>query len=111
MNIDMNVYRAMATTTNDNATKNDTMINQEQASQTTQNNSSTTIVAPVQEVELTPQAKQLQSLELEISDLPEVDVDKVNAIKNLIASGEYKIDDEKIASNLIHLESELGNIK
>lgn len=59
-------------------------------------------------VSLTPQAQQLKDLENRVSSLPEVDSDRVNAIKESIANGSYEIDANSIASKLLQFERSLG---
>lgn len=59
-------------------------------------------------VSLTPQAQKLKDLENRISSLPEVDSDRVNAIKDAIANGSYEIDANSIAGKLMQFERSLG---
>lgn len=58
-------------------------------------------------VSLTPQAQQLRDLESRIADLPEVDSNRVNAIKDAIANGSYEIDANRIAEKMIQFEGAL----
>lgn len=58
------------------------------------------------DIELTPQAREMQALERSIAELPEMDMDKVAKIKEQIESGHYSIDDTKTASKLLRLELE-----
>lgn len=56
-------------------------------------------------VKLSGAAQTLQSQQAKISDLPDVDMDKVEQIKNAIAAGEYKIDTQKLASNMASMDA------
>ncbi len=56
-------------------------------------------------VELTDNAKLLHKLADGIDEVPAVDNDKVNAIKQAIANGEYKVDSEQVAKKLAQFES------
>lgn len=58
-------------------------------------------------VSLTPQAQQLRDLESRIADLPEVDSNRVNAIKDAIANGSYEIDANRIAEKMMQFEAAL----
>lgn len=57
-------------------------------------------------VSLTPQAKQLNELQKKSAD-PEINQKKVQQLKQAIASGEYKIDAEKLARNIAGFEFEI----
>lgn len=59
-------------------------------------------------VSLTPQAQKLKDLESRISSLPEVDTDRVSAIKDAIANGTYEIDANRIAEKMMQFERSLG---
>lgn len=56
-------------------------------------------------VKLSGTAQTLQSQQSKINNLPDVDMDKVEQIKNAIAAGEYKIDTQKLASNMASMDS------
>ncbi|MAT64210.1 MAG: flagellar biosynthesis anti-sigma factor FlgM [Gammaproteobacteria bacterium] len=58
-------------------------------------------------VSLTPQAQQLRDLESRIADLPEVDSNRVNTIRDAIANGSYEIDANRIAEKLMQFEGAL----
>jgi len=55
-------------------------------------------------VSLTPQAKQMSELQKKAADAPVVDQKKVEQLKSAIASGEYKVDPEKLAASMVNLE-------
>ncbi len=59
-------------------------------------------------VSLTPQAKQLSELQKKASDEPVVNQKKIDELKKAIASGEYKINPEKLAANIADFEFELN---
>ncbi|TDO98207.1 flagellar biosynthesis anti-sigma factor FlgM [Marinomonas balearica] len=56
-------------------------------------------------VQLSGTAQSLQSSQASLENTPEVDLDKVEQIKQALAAGEYKIDTEKLASNLVAMDS------
>ncbi|BAJ01377.1 negative regulator of flagellin synthesis FlgM [Shewanella violacea DSS12] len=58
-------------------------------------------------VSLTSQAQQLQSTQAKMNDIPEINEQKVQEIKLAIAEGRYKIDPEKLATNIAQFENDL----
>lgn len=58
-------------------------------------------------LQLTKEAKLLQEINNQLSSQPEVDQKRVAEIKQAIQEGTYKIDNQKLAENLLHLEKEL----
>ena len=60
-----------------------------------------------EKVELTPSALLLQRLEEQIRNLPEVDAERVQSIKEAIAAGEYRVDADRVAARLVNLDREL----
>ena len=58
-------------------------------------------------VSLTPQAKQLTDLHKKANDAAAVDDKKIERLKRAIASGEYKVDPEKLARSIINFELKL----
>ncbi|MEH6564865.1 MAG: flagellar biosynthesis anti-sigma factor FlgM [Halopseudomonas sp.] len=56
-------------------------------------------------VNLSQQAQQLQAIEERLRDLPEVDSERVNQIKQAIADGSYQVDSKRIADKLLSFES------
>ena len=56
-------------------------------------------------VKLSGTAQILQNQQSNINSLPDIDMDKVEQIKNAIASGEYKIDTQKLANNMASMDS------
>ncbi|MCB1694186.1 MAG: flagellar biosynthesis anti-sigma factor FlgM [Pseudomonadales bacterium] len=59
-------------------------------------------------VTLTAQAGKLQQLAGSLSQLPEVDSSKVEAIKAAIADGTFEVDANLIASKLLDAKKDLG---
>ncbi|MBR9874006.1 MAG: flagellar biosynthesis anti-sigma factor FlgM [Vibrionaceae bacterium] len=58
-------------------------------------------------VSLSQQSKDVNKLQKDMAASPAYDSTKVAAIKEAIANGSYKVDPEKLADNMIKLESEL----
>ncbi|HSH71435.1 MAG TPA: flagellar biosynthesis anti-sigma factor FlgM [Methylophilaceae bacterium] len=58
-------------------------------------------------VTLSPMAAQLQSLEAKVAADNVFDIEKVDAIKSAIASGQFKVDSEKVADGLIETVKDL----
>mgnify|MGYP001208078713 CR=1 FL=1 len=60
-------------------------------------------------VRLTDSAMQLAALEKAIAKVPDVDMDRVEAVRDEIESGEYTVDSRRIAAKLVQLERSLGS--
>lgn len=60
-------------------------------------------------VSLSRESLQVRKLQQQLEQVPEVDAEKVEAIKQAIARGDYPLDPKKIAANLMNLEKILGN--
>jgi negative regulator of flagellin synthesis FlgM len=58
-------------------------------------------------VTLSPMSVQLQSLESDVAANGVFDAQKVDAIKSAIASGQFKVDSEKVADGLIDTVKDL----
>ena len=52
-------------------------------------------------VHFTSTASELQQLEKAVKAAPDIDVERVNEIRNAIAEGSYQVDNEKLAESLI----------
>ncbi|MBX2808011.1 MAG: flagellar biosynthesis anti-sigma factor FlgM [Cellvibrionaceae bacterium] len=61
----------------------------------------TTPASSKDRVELSDQAQQLAHLETQIALSPDVDTQRVDAIRNAIANGSYTIDAEAIAEKIL----------
>ncbi len=59
-------------------------------------------------VSITPQAKQLNELQKKAADSPVVNQKKIAELKSAIASGDYKINPEKLAASIANFEFDLG---
>lgn len=62
---------------------------------------------PTDSVTITTSALTMQSAEQRMKDIPIVDKDRVERIRNAIESGEYSVDPAKIADKFVSLESSL----
>ena len=60
-------------------------------------------------VSISEESLQVRELQQQLDQVPEVDVEKVNAIKQAIARGDYPIDAKKIAANVMNLEKILSD--
>jgi len=58
-------------------------------------------------VSLSDQAQTLSKLESQIKQLPDVDAEKVERIKQAITNGEFEINADRVASKISQLESGL----
>ena len=56
-------------------------------------------------VALSDTAQLLKNQEAKIRQLPDIDMDKVEQIKQAIAAGEYKIDTQKLANNMLSVDA------
>jgi len=61
-------------------------------------------------VSLSQQSKALGQLHQDMASQPSFDTAKVAAIKEAIANGSYTVDPEKLADNMIKIESELKGL-
>lgn len=79
-----------------------------QAKDSVDNSSSASGSASVEDtVSLSTGSQQVIELQQRLKSTPEIDSAKVEAIKQEIANGNYPLDPEKIAENLISLEQSL----
>ncbi|ARD43654.1 flagellar biosynthesis anti-sigma factor FlgM [Colwellia sp. PAMC 21821] len=65
-------------------------------------------LAPRDSVSITPQAKQMTELQKKAADAPVLNQKKIAELKSAIASGEYKINPEKLAASIANFEFELN---
>lgn len=63
---------------------------------------------PLDKVMLSADSSSMQSIEAEIKSLPVVDDATVDKIRSAIESGEYKIDYDKLAGNMLSFEDNLS---
>ena len=75
---------------------------------TIKNNSVTTgkSASAGESVQLSKDARQLQSVSQRLADMPSVNSDKVAQLKQAIADGSYQIDNERVASKMLSLEAQ-----
>ncbi|MBT8422799.1 MAG: flagellar biosynthesis anti-sigma factor FlgM, partial [Gammaproteobacteria bacterium] len=59
-------------------------------------------------VALTDTAVRLKRIEANLAELPEVDQAKVDALREQVDSGDYKVDGQEIARKLVQLEQDLS---
>lgn len=52
-------------------------------------------------VDLTAQANLMRSLESSLADLPDTDIGKVEEVRQAIAEGRFKVDEEVVAEKLV----------
>ena len=58
-------------------------------------------------VELSDRARVLKAVESRVHQMPDIDQDKVDRIRNAISNGEYKIDYDKLAAAFRRFETGL----
>jgi negative regulator of flagellin synthesis FlgM len=57
-----------------------------------------------EQVELSPEAKKLQDIESNLSQLPDVDQNRVSAIKDALRDGSYSVDPARLAAKIARFE-------
>lgn len=62
-------------------------------------------------IELSQDAENLQRIEQQIKDLPDVDMERVNAIKAQIEQGHYEVKAQSLADKLLALEESFIVVK
>ena len=60
-------------------------------------------------VHITSSARVLASLSQAVNSTPDINSSRVAALQQAIASGQYKINPERIANRLVQLDQDLGN--
>lgn len=60
-------------------------------------------------VELTSDGQLMERLEQTLKAMPEIDPARVEAVKDAIANGDYRIDADRIADALLRFDREFGN--
>lgn len=58
-------------------------------------------------VSISSRAADLQSLETSIKQLPDVDVSRVNALREQISAGDYVVDSQRVADKILAFERKL----
>ena len=98
---------------NINNLNNQTQVNQNKQTQVKQqaeqvSTANTQVKQPrADSVSITPQAKQLSELQKKANEAPVVDQKKVDELKKAIASGDYKVDPQKLAASIANFEFKL----
>ncbi len=72
-----------------------------------QADTTTTDQAKQATVQLSDEALSLQKLEEQVAQLPDVDTDRVNSIRQAIEDGSYKIDADKLAASMLDFEDQI----
>ncbi len=68
--------------------------------------------APSDRLTLTPQARQLKGLEARVAQMPVVDAEKVQRLRDDIAQGRYQVNPERVAEKMLQFEQQVfGAIK
>lgn len=67
---------------------------------------SNTNVSATDKFSLTDDANQLQALQQMIADMPEVDKQRIADLRASIENGEYQVDSQKLAQNMIDFEGQ-----
>lgn len=57
-------------------------------------------------VEISSQAKVMKNLEAKLSQLPEIDQKRVDAIKSAIADGSYEVDTQSVADRMLQADDD-----
>ena len=68
---------------------------------------STTVAPRGDQVSLTDSAARLRELEYEVSQLPEVDTQRVNEVQRALATGTYQIEPSDVANKMLAIEKAL----
>jgi negative regulator of flagellin synthesis FlgM len=68
----------------------------------------TPVQAAKDKVVISPEAQNLAKLQAKVSELPEVNIERVESIKKAIAEGRFEINPERIAENML-IQDELFN--
>lgn len=63
--------------------------------------------APKDAVRITDTAANLKRIEASLSQLPDVDRSRVDAVREKVDSGNYRVDADKVAKKLLRLEQDL----
>ncbi|MDT8311309.1 MAG: flagellar biosynthesis anti-sigma factor FlgM [Methylophaga sp.] len=67
---------------------------------------STDAASAADKFSLTDDANQLQALQQMIADMPEIDKQRIADLRAAIENGEYQVDSQKLAQNMIDFEGQ-----
>ncbi|HIF9107950.1 TPA: flagellar biosynthesis anti-sigma factor FlgM [Photobacterium damselae] len=76
----------------------------------TSNTTASTTPTLHDEISLSAQGKAVGQIHQQLATEPSFDADKVAKIKEAISNGSYKVDPDKLASNIMKFENELKDI-
>ncbi|HIF9199736.1 flagellar biosynthesis anti-sigma factor FlgM [Photobacterium damselae subsp. damselae] len=76
----------------------------------TSNTTASTTPTQYDEISLSAQGKAVGQIHQQLATEPSFDADKVAKIKEAISNGSYKVDPDKLASNIMKFENELKDI-
>ncbi|ARR48705.1 flagellar biosynthesis anti-sigma factor FlgM [Photobacterium damselae subsp. damselae] len=93
----MTIMRSQQQKVNDNASS-------------TSNTTASTTPTQHDEISLSAQGKAVGQIHQQLATEPSFDADKVAKIKEAISNGSYKVDPDKLASNIMKFENELKDI-
>lgn len=85
---------------------NTTKVNTQDSAQKNVSEQNSTTAVSGESVQLSNNARQLQSAVDKIADIPSVNSEKVAQLKQAVAEGSYPIDSQRVASKLIDLEAQ-----
>lgn len=88
----------------------DTQKNQKADGATQQGSAASANPAATDQVSMTAQAKTLQALEKQLGNLPIVDGNKVDQIKQAIANGSFEMNPDRVAHKLLSFEQQLNPV-
>ena len=105
MSIDLNGIsnRVITSTPDNNDVKTDRTLSEPPVAQQATGGSST-----ADTVSITDTANQLKALEANVAQLPVVDTQRVEAAREAIDSGQYKVNPENVADRLLAFENQLS---
>ncbi len=89
-----------------NVRQNSAQLNPQETDKQTGINQPTQQVRTGEPVQLSKDARQLQSLTDKIAAQPQVNAEKVAQLKQAIAEGSYQIDNQRVADKLLGLEAQ-----
>lgn len=77
-------------------------------SQTKDKNAAASASGAADKLSLTSEAAQIRAMESQIAELPVVDTQRVEAVQQALATGNFQVDPAKVAEKMLNFESGLG---